>query len=157
MKEYIILIQVKTTKHLTRSKKKIVILTQKTKDIPILSDDATKQEIKARDKIIRQNENIKLANQARVDFAKEDLNTYAGTFKNGSEENVNFKINISELQVNDTSSKDKMVDGVPIRTLGNRLGIISDQTKEGKKLISPASVWTTAVTSSVGEAQLLGL
>ncbi|WP_153391666.1 DUF6443 domain-containing protein [Chryseobacterium vaccae] len=137
--------------------KNFVILTQKTKDVPILSDDASKQEVKARDKIIRQNENIKLANQARVDFAKEDLNTYyAGTFKNGNEENVNFKINISELQVNDTSAKDKMVDGVPIRTLGNRLGIISDQTKEGKNLISPASIWTTAITSSVGEAQLLG-
>ncbi len=137
--------------------KNLIVLTQKTKDVPILSASASKQEIKARDKIIRQNARIESANQARIDYAREDLgNFYSGTHKNSAGENVTFKINVSEMKVDDASAKDYKVDGVPIRTLGNRLGIVSDQIKEGKNLISPASIWTTKSTSSTGQAQVLG-
>jgi RHS repeat-associated protein len=137
--------------------KNLVVLTKKSKDVPILSASASKKEINARDKIVRKNERIKSENEARLDYAKKDINNfYSGTRKNSDNENVSFKINISALQVDDPSAKDRIVDGVSIRALGNRLGIVSDQVKEGKNLISPASIWTSAKTSATGSAQVLG-
>lgn len=138
--------------------KNLIVMTQKIKDVPILSTSASKQEIKARDKIVRQNARIESANQARLDYAREDLgNFYSGTHKNSVGENVSFKINVSAMQAENSSAKDGMIDGTPLTTVAWRNGIESSNVRaDGKNQRSPASIWTTKPTSSTGQAQVLG-
>lgn len=137
--------------------KNLIILTQKTKDVPILSASASKQEIRARDKVFRQNERIESANQARINFAREDLgNYYSGTHKNSDGESVTFKINISSMQVENSKAKDGMIDGTKLTTIAWRNGIDSSLVEDGKTVRSFASIWTTKPTSETGQAQVLG-
>ncbi|WEK70987.1 MAG: hypothetical protein P0Y62_05375 [Candidatus Chryseobacterium colombiense] len=138
--------------------KNLIVLTNKTQEIPILSSSPTKEEMRVRDKIIRQNERIESANQARINYAKEDVSNYfSGAHQNSAGETVTLKINISEMKVNDTSAKDGIIDGTPLTTIAWRNGIESEIVKaDGKNVRSPASIWTTVYTSSTGKAQVLG-
>lgn len=137
--------------------KNLIVLTQKSQDVPILSASASKQEIKERDKIVRKNERIRSENEARINFAREDTdNFYSGNHKNSDGENVTFKINISGMEVNDTSAKKGMIDGTKLTTLAWRNGIESSLVEGGKPVRASASIWTTARTSATGSAQVLG-
>jgi RHS repeat-associated protein len=120
--------------------KNVVVLVDKQKEVP--AGSTPKEEAR----IEKQNKRLADENKAKVEAVKEELNNYYGDAKDEKGSPVEFRFNVTSLEVKDTDAGTPN-NGRIATKIGLSNGLLSSsKNEEGVQMIVPAAVVTTGDT-----------